>query len=62
MRTTQLLKASICILVISIAQSAKAAEIDYSTFGDYAKYGSTPDVAGTCSYEAIGKKDYMGAY
>ncbi|WP_430441025.1 ABC transporter substrate-binding protein [Shinella sp.] len=60
MRTTQLLKASICILVISIAQSAKAAEIDYSTFGDYAKYGSTPDVAGTCSYEAIGKKDYAG--
>lgn len=60
MRTTQLLKASICILVISIAQSATAAEIDYSTFGDYAKYGSTPDVAGTCSYEAIGKKDYAG--
>ncbi len=28
--------------------------------GDYAKYGSTPDVAGPCSYASIDAKDYSG--
>lgn len=60
MTRKQLLKASICALAISIAQGATAADIDYSKFGDYAKYGSTPDVAGACSYEAIDQKDYSG--
>ena len=60
MTRKQLLKASICALAISFAQGAAAAEIDYSKFGDYAKYGSTADVAGACSYEAIDQKDYSG--
>lgn len=60
MTRKQLLKASICALAISIAQGAAAADIDYSKFGDYAKYGSTPDVPGACSYQAIDQKDYSG--
>lgn len=35
-------------------------EIDYTAYGDYAAYGSTPDVPGPCSYESIGQKDYSG--
>ncbi len=60
MTRKQFLKASICALAISFVQSAAAADIDYRKFGDYAKYGSTPDVAGACSYEAIDQKDYSG--
>lgn len=60
MTRKQFLKTSICALAISIAQGAAAADIDYGAYGDYAKYGSTPDVAGACSYEAIDQKDYSG--
>lgn len=40
--------------------SASAADISYSKYGDYAKYGSAADVPGMCSYDAIAKKSYKG--
>ena len=37
------------------------ADVSYTAYGeDYAKYGSTTDVPGPCSYESISKKDYSG--
>lgn len=45
---------------LAIAPAAPAGQIDYSKYGDYAKYGKAEDVPGACSYEAIGAKDYSG--
>jgi len=42
------------------ASSGSAGDISYAAYGDYAQYGSTPDVAGPCSYASIDKKDYSG--
>lgn len=42
------------------ASSATAGDISYKAYGDYAQYGSTPDVAGPCSYASIDQKDYSG--
>ena len=42
------------------ASSATAGDISYTAYGDYAQYGSTPDVAGPCSYASIDQKDYSG--
>ena len=39
---------------------ASATEINYSKYGDYAKYGSATDVPGMCSYDAMSKKKYQG--
>jgi multiple sugar transport system substrate-binding protein len=39
---------------------ASAGDISYSAYGDYAKYGTAPDVAGPCSYASIDAKDYSG--
>jgi len=36
------------------------ADISYAAYGDYAKYGTTPDVPGPCSYASIDEKDYSG--
>lgn len=44
----------------SAAGSGAAGDISYSAYGDYAQYGSTPDVAGPCSYASIDAKDYSG--
>jgi multiple sugar transport system substrate-binding protein len=49
---------SACLLAMGSA--AGAADIDYSKYGDYAKYGSAADVPGACSYETIDAKDYSG--
>lgn len=43
-----------------VASGGTGAEISYAAYGDYAKYGSTPDVAGPCSYASIDAKDYSG--
>src|SRR3990172_12128564 len=42
------------------ASSGSAGDISYAAYGDYAQYGSTPDVAGPCSYASIDQKDYSG--
>lgn len=55
-----ILYSSICSAVLALAGAAAAADIDYSKYGDYAKYGSAPDVSGQCSYESIGAKHYSG--
>ncbi|MFK3965913.1 ABC transporter substrate-binding protein [Ensifer adhaerens] len=60
MKLKNFLYASACALATTVASGAQAAEIDYSQFGDYAKYGKAEDVPGACSYEAIDKKDYSG--
>ncbi len=49
---------SACALATAVP--AFAADIDYKAYGDYAQYGSAPDVPGACSYEAIDAKDYSG--
>ncbi|WP_294643553.1 extracellular solute-binding protein [uncultured Aureimonas sp.] len=45
---------------LATAAPSFAADIDYKAYGDYAQYGSAPDVPGACSYEAIDAKDYSG--
>jgi len=60
MVTVARLMASACGVAMMLGSVANAADIDYSKYGDYAKYGSTPDVPGACSYEAIDAKDYSG--
>ena len=42
------------------ASTASAGDIDYSKYGDYVQYGSTPDVPGACSYASMDQKDYSG--
>lgn len=54
------LYSSICATAFLFATAVGATDIDYSKYGDYAKYGSATDVPGACSYEAIAKKDYAG--
>ncbi|TAL89524.1 MAG: extracellular solute-binding protein [Candidimonas sp.] len=43
-----------------IGSSTHAANISYAKYGDYASYGTAPDVPGPCSYEAMAKKNYKG--
>ncbi|HEY4193126.1 MAG TPA: ABC transporter substrate-binding protein [Mesorhizobium sp.] len=52
--------ASACMFAVTLGSAARAAEIDYSKYGDYAKYGSATDAPGACSYAAIDAKDYSG--
>lgn len=47
-------------MMATIVAPAYAGNIDYSKYGDYANYGSAPDVPGACSYESMAKKDYKG--
>lgn len=47
-------------LPLLTSQTANAADISYSKYGDYASYGTAPDVPGACSYEEIAKKNYKG--
>ena len=57
------LTSSACIAAITLSSMSAtlfAAEIDYTKYGDYAKYGSATDVPGACSYESTDKKDYSG--
>lgn len=42
------------------ALASAQSTIDYSKYGDYAKFGSATDAPGACSYQSIGKKNYKG--
>lgn len=54
------LMATVGLLVFAASPPLRAADIDYSKYGDYAKYGSAKDEPGMCSYAAIAKKNYKG--
>lgn len=56
------LTSTCCLAAFALATPVRAEDgaIDYSKYGDYAIYGSAPDVPGACSYEAMAKKDYKG--
>ena len=58
--TVRLLAASTMLTTLAVGARAADTSVDYSQFGDYAKYGTTSDVPGACSYEAIDQKDYSG--
>ncbi len=55
---TLALLAAASALLVPPARSQST--IDYSKYGDYAKYGSATDVPGACSYQSMSKKSYKG--
>jgi len=60
MKTKKILMSSACVLSLALVTAAQAGQITYTKYGDYAKYGSSTDVPGQCSYASIAKKDYHG--
>lgn len=62
MRRQVLTATLVSSLVLSSSVAGQANdEISYTAYGeDYAKYGSTADVPGPCSYASIDEKDYTG--
>ena len=62
MKKCAILLPAIGVLALSLSLPVRAEDgvVDYSKYGDYAKYGTVKDVPGACSYDAIGKKHYAG--
>ena len=62
MKRCAILLPTIGVLALSLSLPVRAEDrvVDYSKYGDYAKYGTVKDVPGACSYDAIAKKHYAG--